>query len=53
MHLYSSQLAQIEIEIPFQEEQQKIVNFLTMIEKKIKVISQQIDYTEQFKKGLL
>ncbi|WP_414546193.1 restriction endonuclease subunit S [Nostoc sp. CCY0012] len=53
VHLYSSQLAQIEIEIPSQEEQKKIVNFLTMINQKIKAVSQQIDHTEQFKKGLL
>jgi restriction endonuclease S subunit len=53
VHLYSSQLAQIEIEIPSQEEQKKIVKFLTMINQKIKAVSQQIDHTEQFKKGLL
>lgn len=52
VHLYSSQLAQIKIEIPFQEEQKKIVKFLTMIDKKIKAVSQQIRHTEQFKKGL-
>ncbi|WP_373530039.1 restriction endonuclease subunit S [Nostoc sp.] len=53
VHLYSSQLAQIEIEIPSQEEQKKIVKFLTMINQKIKAVSQQIDHTEEFKKGLL
>ena len=35
------------------KEQVKIVNFLTAIDRKIEAISQQIDLTEQFKKGLL
>ena len=39
--------------IPHKEEQEKIVDFLTAIDKKIEAIAQQIDLTEQFKKGLL
>ncbi|MHC5612633.1 MAG: restriction endonuclease subunit S [Nostoc sp.] len=39
VHLYSSQLAQIEIEIPSQEEQKTIVKFLTIINQKIKAVS--------------
>lgn len=35
------------------EEQEKIVNFLTAIDRKIETLSRQIDQTEQFKKGLL
>ena len=35
------------------EEQKEIVDFLTAIDKKIEEISQQINLTEQFKKGLL
>lgn len=53
VHLYSSQLAKIEIEIPAKEEQQKIVDFLTAIDRKIEAVARQSDRTEQFKKGLL
>ncbi|MCW6052361.1 restriction endonuclease subunit S [Lyngbya sp. CCAP 1446/10] len=41
------------IEVPSKEEQEKIANFLTAIDKKIEVIAQQIELTKQFKKGLL
>jgi len=53
VHLYSSQLKLLSIEIPLLEEQQKIVDFLTTIDQKIEAVEQQIDRTEQFKKGLL
>jgi len=39
--------------LPCLEEQEKIVNFLTAIDRKIEAISRQLDRTEQFKKGLL
>ncbi|WP_442923133.1 restriction endonuclease subunit S [Microcoleus sp. A006_D1] len=41
------------IEVPSKEEQEKIADFLTAIDKKIEAIAQQIELTEQFKKGLL
>ncbi|MEH2409074.1 restriction endonuclease subunit S [Nostoc sp.] len=40
-------------EFPCKKEQQKIVDFLAAIERKIEALSRQIDQTEQFKKGLL
>jgi type I restriction enzyme S subunit len=40
-------------EFPCKEEQEKIADFLTAIDRKIEAISRQIDRTEQFKKGLL
>jgi type I restriction enzyme S subunit len=43
----------IKIKMPFLEEQEKIANFLTAIDKKIEAITKQIELTEQFKKGLL
>ncbi|MTJ16709.1 MULTISPECIES: restriction endonuclease subunit S [unclassified Dolichospermum] len=43
----------VKIPIPDKQEQEKIANFLTAIDRKIETISRQIDQTEQFKKGLL
>lgn len=40
-------------EFPCAEEQEKVAEFLTVIDKKIEAIAQQISHTEQFKKGLL
>lgn len=38
---------------PVPEEQEKIVDFLTAIDRKIEAVAQQVNRTEQFKKGLL
>ncbi len=53
VHLYSSQLAALTIEIPCIDEQAKIANFLTAIDNKITAVDQQIGRIETFKKGLL
>ena len=52
-HLYASQLKNIPIEIPAEQEQEKIVNLLTAIDRKIEAISRQIDGCDRFKQGLL
>ncbi|MEG4028387.1 MULTISPECIES: restriction endonuclease subunit S [unclassified Microcoleus] len=43
----------ITLDYPTIEEQAKITDFLTAIDKKIEAVAKQIDLTEQFKKGLL
>lgn len=40
-------------DFPHKEEQEKIANFLTTIDRKIEALSRQIEQVEQFKKGLL
>ena len=49
----SDRLRKYRFLIPCIEEQEKIANFLTTLDRKIETLSRQIDQTEQFKKGLL
>ena len=46
-------LCQIELHFPIKEEQQKIANFLSSIDKTIELVTEQINRTREFKKGLL
>ena len=43
----------IEMLMPSPEEQTKIANFLTALDRKIESVAQQISHTQAFKKGLL
>jgi type I restriction enzyme, S subunit len=53
-HIYGKDLRKLVLCIPTSsEEQDRIAIFLTTINKKIEAVAQQIDRTEQFKKGLL
>ena len=53
VHLYSSQLKGVQLSLPCLEEQTKIANFLSAIDQKIEVVTQQIEQAKQWKKGLL
>jgi type I restriction enzyme S subunit len=53
MNITTSDFMNLPLPYPEIEEQRKIVNFITAIDKKIEAISRQIEQTEQFKKGLL
>lgn len=53
VHLYSSQLASLKVEYPVIEEQQKIADCLSAIDKKIDAVAQQIAQMDTFKQGLL
>jgi type I restriction enzyme, S subunit len=52
-YLFYENFSDIKVPLPSIREQVKIVEFLKLIDKKIEAISQLIDLTEQFKKGLL
>lgn len=53
VHLYSSQLAQLELELPTLPEQQKIADFLTALDEKISRVAGQVEAVKGYKKGLL
>jgi restriction endonuclease S subunit len=51
--LSKSTIEQILINVPSVAEQTKIANFLSAIDKKIELVSNQIQDTQEYKKGLL
>ena len=53
VHLYSSQLSPLSINLPTLPEQTKIANFLSKIDDKISTVTEKIEQTKEYKKGLL
>lgn len=53
VHLYSSQLKTIRINYPHPNEQQKIAIFLTAIDQRITILTQQKKKLEQYKNGVM
>lgn len=53
VHLYASQLKGLSIALPHPDEQAKIAEFLMDIDKKISMVSQELELAQTFKKGLL
>ena len=51
--LNTTSIGNIELKVPYLEEQTKIANYLSTIDQKIEVVTQQIEQAKQWKKGLL
>lgn len=53
VHLYSSQLKLLDVNLPEKSEQTKIANFLTAVDEKISLLTQKHDLLTQYKKGVM
>lgn len=53
VHLYSSQLKSLKLNIPTKEEQQKITSFLTSVDNRIQLLEQKKEKLEDYKKGIM
>lgn len=53
VHVYNEQLKKIKLDIPSKEEQEKIANFLTKVDKLIEKQDEKVNNLEQYKKGMM
>lgn len=53
VHVYNEQLKKISIDIPSLDEQEKIANFLTKVDKIIEKQNEKVSNLEQYKKGMI
>ena len=53
VHLYSSQLKSLKLNLPQKPEQQKIATFLTAIDKKIEQLTEKEKHLQAYKKGVM
>lgn len=53
VHVYNEQLKKIKLNLPSIEEQEKIANFLTKVDKLIEKQDEKVNNLEQYKKGMM
>jgi len=53
VHLYASKMRNLSVSLPHQDEQCKIADFLSALDRKIDLVCQELDHARTFKRGLL
>ncbi len=53
VHLYASQMRNLSVALPHPDEQRKIADFLSALDRKIELVGQELEHAKTFKKGLL
>jgi type I restriction enzyme S subunit len=53
VHLYSSQLKTLELNLPIKQEQEKIASFLTSVDTKIEQLTKKESLLQEYKKGVM